>query len=193
VIVVVHSNRQGFGGGASRKDRWFLSGIGLISFLVLVGVGFLLLGRPAAIPADPRGSPLPALNAFLNGTAAGLLAVGYLLIRRKQVSAHKRCMVTAFGFSCLFLFSYLVHHIQVGSVPFAGRGWIRPLYFALLVSHIGLAALILPLSLLTLYRALTEQFEKHMRVARWTLPIWLYVSVTGVIVYLMLYQLYPPK
>ncbi|MEE8326411.1 MAG: DUF420 domain-containing protein, partial [candidate division NC10 bacterium] len=134
-----------------------------------------------------------AVNAFLNGTSAVLLTIGYLFIRRKKVTSHKICMVTAFGVSCLFLVSYLIHHYQVGSIPFAGQGWIRPVYFTLLISHIILAAVIVPLALTTVYRALNAQFDKHVKIARWTLPIWLYVSVTGVLVYVMLYQLYPPR
>ncbi len=174
------------------KERLFLSGIGLVSFLVLVSVGFLLLGRQAEIRRDADVSALPALNAFLNGTSAVLLTVGYLCIRRKKVTAHKTCMLTAFGVSSLFLVSYLIYHYQVGSMPFPGQGWIRSVYFTLLISHIILAACIVPLALTTIYRAWNEQFDKHMSIARWTLPLWLYVSVTGVIVYLMLYQLYPP-
>ncbi len=135
---------------------------------------------------------MPALNAFLNGTSAVLLTVGYVFIRLKKVTAHKTCMVTAFGVSSLFLVSYLIYHYHVGSMPFGGSGFIRPVYFTLLISHIVLAACIVPLALMTIYRAWTEQFEKHMRIARWTLPLWLYVSVTGVIVYWMLYHLYGP-
>ncbi|MFQ5839388.1 MAG: DUF420 domain-containing protein [Candidatus Methylomirabilales bacterium] len=175
------------------KDRLILPGIGLVSFVVLLGVAFILLGRQAQVEGDYSISGLPAVNAFLNGTSAVLLTIGYLLIRRKEVTAHKICMVTAFGVSCLFLVSYLIHHYQVGSIPFSGQGWVRPVYFTLLVSHIMLAALIVPLALTTVYRALNEQFDKHVKIARWTLPIWLYVSVTGVIVYVMLYQLYPPR
>jgi uncharacterized membrane protein YozB (DUF420 family) len=174
------------------KDRLFLSGIGLVSFLVLLSVGFILLGRQAEIRGVNDVSALPALNAFLNGTSAVLLTVGYLCIRRKKVTAHKICMLTAFGVSSLFLVSYLIYHYRVGSMPFPGQGWIRSVYFTLLISHIILAAFIVPLALTTMYRAWSEQFDKHMRIARWTLPLWLYVSVTGVIVYLMLYQLYPP-
>ncbi len=102
-------------------------------------------------------------------------------------------MVTAFGVSCLFLISYLIHHYQVGSIPFSGQGWIRRVYFTLLISHIVLAALIVPLALTAVYRGLNEQFDKHVKITRWALPIWLYVSVSGVTVYLMLYQLYPPQ
>lgn len=191
--MVLRSDDRFFRGEASRRDRWFLSAIGLVSLLVVLGVGFILLGRQPAVKGEYRASALPAVNAFLNGTSAVLLTAGYLFIRRKRVTAHKFCMGTAFGVSCLFLVSYLAHHYQVGSVPFSGQGWIRPVYFALLLSHIILAALIVPLALTTIYRALGEQFDRHKRIARWTLPIWLYVSVTGVIVYIMLYQLYPPR
>ena len=136
---------------------------------------------------------MPAVNAALNGTSALLLATGYLFIRQKKITAHKVCMLSAFGTSTLFLISYLTYHYHVGSIRFAGRGGIRMLYFAILTSHTILAAAILPLALITVYRALRGRFDRHVRIARWTLPIWLYVSVTGVIVYWMLYHLYPPS
>ncbi len=186
---VLAGQRQ-FGGDERMKDRLILPGIGFVSFLVLLGVAFILLGRQAQVERDYDLSGLPALNAVLNGTSALLLTVGYLFIRRKKVTRH---MVTAFGVSCLFLVSYLVHHYQVGSTPFSGEGWIRPVYFTLLVTHICLAALIVPLALTTIYRGLNAQFGKHVKMARWTLPIWLYVSVSGVVVYVMLYQLYPAR
>ncbi len=176
----------------SMRDRLALPVIGAVSALVVLSVGFLLLGRQTEIQRGYDVSALPALNAFLNGTSAVLLTVGYVFIRLRKVRAHKTCMVTAFGVSSLFLVSYLIYHYHVGSVPFGGTGFIRPLYFTLLISHIVLAACIVPLALMTIYRAWTEQFEKHMRIARWTLPLWLYVSVTGVIVYWMLYHLYGP-
>ena len=134
---------------------------------------------------------LPALNAALNGISALLLASGYLCIRRQRVTAHKVCMGSAFVTSTLFLISYLTYHYHVGSVPFGGRGWIRAAYFTILISHTILAATIVPLALVTLSRALQGRFSKHVRVARWTLPLWLYVSVTGVVVYWMLYHLSP--
>ncbi len=134
---------------------------------------------------------LPALNAALNGISALLLASGYLCIRRQRVTAHKVCMGSAFVTSTLFLISYLMYHYHVGSVPFGGRGWIRAAYFTILISHTILAATIVPLALVTLSRALRGRFSKHVRVARWTLPLWLYVSVTGVVVYWMLYHLSP--
>jgi uncharacterized membrane protein YozB (DUF420 family) len=136
---------------------------------------------------------LPAVNATLNATSALLLVTGYLFIRRRNITAHKICMGSAFTTSTLFLISYLTYHYHAGSVRFTGQGWVRPLYFTILISHTALAVLVVPLAATTLYRAWTEQFKKHVRIARWTLPIWLYVSVTGVIVYWMLYQLYPAR
>lgn len=131
---------------------------------------------------------LPTLNAALNGTSAVLLTLGYLFIRRKKVNLHKACMVSAFVISTLFLVSYLIYHYHAGSKPFPGEGWTRPLYFAILISHVILATVTLPLSIVTLARGVRGRFEKHRSIARWALPIWLYVSVTGVVVYLMLYR-----
>ena len=135
---------------------------------------------------------LPTVNASLNATSTVFLVTGYLFIRRRRISAHRACMTTALATSVLFLTSYLTYHYHTGSTPFAGSGLIRPIYFTILISHIVLAALILPMALVTVWRAWRERFEAHARLARWTLPIWLYVSVTGVIVYLMLYHLYTP-
>jgi uncharacterized membrane protein YozB (DUF420 family) len=135
---------------------------------------------------------LPAVNAALNATSALLLVAGYRFIRRRRVAAHKICMGAALATSTLFLLSYLTYHYHIGSMPFRGQGWIRPLYFTLLISHTSLAAVIVPLAIITLYRAWKAQFPRHVRIARWTLPIWLYVSITGVIIYWMLYQLFPP-
>ena len=132
---------------------------------------------------------LPTLNAFLNGTCAVLLATGFVLVRRRRVTAHRACMTAAFAVSVVFLTSYLVYHAQVGSVPFPGQGWIRPVYFSILISHTVLAVLVPPLAATTLVLALRGSYARHRRVARWTLPIWLYVSVTGVLVYWMLYVL----
>lgn len=132
---------------------------------------------------------LPAINAMLNGLSAGLLATGYVLIRRGRVTPHKACMLAAFGASVLFLISYLIYHAHVGSKPFLGEGFIRIVYFTVLISHVVLAVTIFPLALVTISRALRARFDRHVALARWTLPIWLYVSVTGLIVYFMLYQL----
>jgi uncharacterized membrane protein YozB (DUF420 family) len=134
---------------------------------------------------------LPTLNAFLNATCALLLAMGFVLIRQRRVAAHRVCMMAAFGVSVAFLVSYLVYHAQVGSVPFRGRGWVRSVYFAILISHTVLAALVPPLAVTTVVLALRGRFRGHRRLARWTLPIWLYVSVTGVLVYAMLYVMVP--
>jgi uncharacterized membrane protein YozB (DUF420 family) len=131
-----------------------------------------------------------ALNATLNGTSAALLAAGYAAIRSGKIQLHKKLMVTAFFVSCAFLVSYLVYHYRVGHVAFHGQGWIRPVYFALLLSHTLLAIVIVPLIIITLRRAFLERFDRHRIIARWTLPLWFYVSVTGVIVYLMVYQMY---
>jgi len=131
-----------------------------------------------------------ALNATLNGTSAVLLAAGYAAIRSGKREVHKKLMVTAFFVSCAFLVSYVVYHIRVGHVAFQGQGWIRPVYFGLLLSHTLLAIVIVPLITITLRRAWMERFDKHRVIAVWTLPLWFYVSVTGVIVYLLLYQIY---
>lgn len=114
------------------------------------------------------------------------------MIRSRRIRAHRLCMGAAFGLSTAFLISYVVYHLDVGSVRFTGQGWIRPVYFMLLISHIVLAAAILPLALITLARALRERFDAHRRIARWTLPLWLYVSVTGVVIYWLLYHAYGP-
>ena len=135
-----------------------------------------------------------ALNASLNGLSAILLAGGYAAIRAGKRDVHKVFMVSAFAVSTVFLVSYVVYHIRVGHVVlFQGQGWIRPVYFTLLTSHTILAIVIVPLILITLRRAWLERFDKHKLIARWTLPLWFYVCVTGVIVYLMVYQIYAPK
>ena len=131
---------------------------------------------------------LPSINALLNATAAILLIWGYTLIRRKRVDSHRRVMLTAFMVSCLFLVCYLVYHYQVGHVVYQKTGIVRAVYLSLLTSHTVLAAAVPFLAVITLRRGLAARFDGHRRIARWTLPIWLYVSVTGVVVYLMLYQ-----
>ena len=135
-------------------------------------------------------SDFPALDAALNAASALLLSLGFLFIRRKRVGAHKLCMLSAFSTSTLFLICYLWYHAHHGVTRFAGRGLVRAFYLTLLGSHTILAVVIVPLALVTLYRALRERFALHRRIARWTLPLWLYVSVTGVIVYWTLYHLY---
>lgn len=133
---------------------------------------------------------LPALNAVLNATAAAFLVAGYLFIRRGRWDLHKRCMLGALTTSSLFLISYVVYHANVGSRPFPGQGAVRIIYFVILITHVVLAATILPLAITTTARGLLAHYDRHVRIARWTLPLWMYVSVTGVVIYLMLYQLY---
>jgi putative membrane protein len=135
-------------------------------------------------------SDLPALNATLNGIAGCLLAAGYVFIRRKRIAAHRACMIAAFVASTLFLISYVVYHAHVGSRPFPGHGAVRVIYFAILITHVMLAATIVPMALVTLRRGLRLDVVRHRRIARWTWPLWMYVSVTGVVIYLMLYRMY---
>jgi uncharacterized membrane protein YozB (DUF420 family) len=134
-------------------------------------------------------SALPALNASLNATAAVLLTTGWFFIRAGRIQSHRRCMIAAFVASSLFLTSYLVYHAHIGSKPFPGTGVIRTVYFSILIPHVVLAAVVLPLAIVTLRRGLRRDDVRHHRIARWTLPLWLFVSVTGVIVYVMLYQI----
>jgi putative membrane protein len=134
---------------------------------------------------------LPSVDATLNAASAIFLTLGFFFIRQKNIRAHKTCMLSAFATSMVFLVCYLIYHYFHGTTHFPGHGAVRSFYFALLSSHTVLAALIVPLALITLYRAWRKRFQQHKRIARWTLPVWLYVSVTGVIIYLMLYSLYP--
>jgi len=134
---------------------------------------------------------LPTLNACLNALSGTLLIAGYSQIQKKNVRSHMRLMLGAFSTSVLFLISYLIYHYNVGSVPFTGKGWIRSVYFAILISHTILAAVVPILAAITLLRAWRGDIESHRRIARWTFPIWMYVSATGVLVYLLLYVFYP--
>jgi putative membrane protein len=131
---------------------------------------------------------LATVNAGLNATAAVLIGTGFYFIKQKNIQAHKVCMIAAMVVSALFLTSYLIYHYNVGSVRFTKQGWARDVYFPLLITHTTLAAVVLPMVLRTLFLALKGRFGKHVRIARWTFPVWMYVSVTGVIVYLMLYR-----
>ncbi|MGO9062365.1 MAG: DUF420 domain-containing protein [Candidatus Binataceae bacterium] len=135
---------------------------------------------------------LATVNASLNAIAAVFLGAGFYFIRRRQIAAHRVCMLIAFAVSVVFLVCYVIYHIQVGDVRFQGHGAVRPIYFTILISHIILAVTTVPLAIMTLSRALRSRFDKHRRIARWTWPIWMYVSVTGVIVYLMVYHIYGP-
>ena len=131
---------------------------------------------------------LPAVNASLNAVATVLLVIGYILIRTGRREQHRRIMLAAFGVSVVFLISYLVYHYEVGSVRFTRQGIVRPIYFSILISHIVLAAAVPPLAIVTLVRGLQARYDRHRIIARWTLPIWLYVSITGVLVYVLLYH-----
>jgi uncharacterized membrane protein YozB (DUF420 family) len=156
----------------------------------------LFLGEPAHHKAvslmqiPPQYAVFPGLDASLNGTSAVLLLIGRGLIKRGRMMAHRAVMITALISSSLFLASYLYYHWHVGSVHFQGRGWVRTLYFTILISHTFLAAVIVPMIIVTFSRALRERYDRHRAIARWTYPLWLYVSVTGVVVYLMLYRLF---
>jgi putative membrane protein len=172
------------------RDRVALPVIGVLSLIVVLVVGVLLLGHTPGRGGRADVAALPALNALLNGASAVLLSGGWLAIRRRRIAAHRACMLGAFSVSVLFLVSYVVYHALAGSRPFTGQGWIRPVYFAILVTHVVLAAAMVPFVLTTLYRALTADFARHARLARVTLPVWLYVSVTGVVVYVILYRFY---
>jgi uncharacterized membrane protein YozB (DUF420 family) len=136
---------------------------------------------------------LPAVNATLNGLSAILLGAGYRFIRKKNIPAHRACMITAFTTSVIFLCCYLTYHYFVHFTRFENPAWFRPIYLTILITHTILAIVIVPLILMTLNRARKGQFERHRAIARWTWPLWMYVSVTGVIVYLLLYQIFPQR
>jgi len=169
-------------------DRVALSIIGVLSLAIVGVVGVLLLAHDPGRPLSVEAAALPALNAALNATCAVLLIVGWFAIRRRSIALHRACMLAACVASALFLCSYVVYHALAGSRPFGGQGWIRVVYFPILVSHVILAAAMVPFVLTTVYRALSGRFDRHVPIARRTLPVWLYVSVTGVLVYLLLYH-----
>jgi putative membrane protein len=131
---------------------------------------------------------LPAVNATLNATSGILLLIGYVLIRARRIDLHRKFMIAAFTASSLFLVCYVIYHAQVGNVRFTRQGLVRPVYFTILITHVSLAFLVLPLAIVTLSRGLSAKYQAHRRIARWTFPIWMYVSVTGVLVYVLLYQ-----
>jgi len=169
------------------NDRLAFTMIGVLTLVVVGLVGTLMVGGGAQASTFDV-TALPLVNACLNTLSAGLLAAGFVFIRRRRIVAHVTCMLGAFAVSTLFLLSYVTYHYHAGSRPFTGQGWIRPVYFALLITHIVLAAAIVPLALTTIYRAARGTFDRHVRIARVTLPVWLYVSVTGVLVYWLLYH-----
>lgn len=173
---------------AAMTDRLALPVIAVLSLVIVGAVAALLLGAQPGAPAATGVTALPALNAALNASSAALLVAGYVFVRRRRLAAHRACMLAAASVSTAFLISYVIYHSLAGSRPFTGQGWMRAVYFPILITHIVLAAGMVPFVLTTLYRALAGDFARHARLARWTLPVWLYVSVTGVAVYWMLYR-----
>jgi putative membrane protein len=165
--------------------------IALLSAFVMVAVAVVVGGghAPASSTALVARSPslLARINVLLNAGAGVFLTAGYVFIRRRQVAQHRFCMLSAFSLSSVFLVTYLLHHAQVGSVPFRGAAWLRPVYYAILLPHVLLAGVIVPLALFTVYRAWTGKLAAHRRIARITLPLWLFVSVSGVVVFFLLY------
>jgi putative membrane protein len=171
--------------GESLRVRLTITALsGAVFLLVALSVYLLPAGREVERP-----SALATLNAVLNGAASVFLTLGLVFVKRKNLVWHRRSMLAAFGISSLFLLTYLLHHSRVGAVPFLGQGWIRWAYFSLLIPHVVLAAAVVPLALLTAYRGWTDRIELHRAIAKFTLPIWLFVSVSGVVVYFMLYHL----
>lgn len=172
------------------KDRYINFAIAIVSVAIPLVIFLIFYIKPQGVSVGFDLKILPALNASLNFSTAILLCVGHYFIRREQVRSHRLCMITAFVLSSLFLISYVTYHSMAAETHFGGEGIIRPVYFFILITHIILAAVIVPLVLITLTRALRGRFEQHKRIARWTFPLWLYVAVTGVIVYLMLRPYY---
>jgi putative membrane protein len=172
------------------SNRTVLSSILVLSAGIIYFLFWLIyLREPASGESSFNLSYLPAVNALLNSMSASCLILGYLAIRKGARTRHLKMMLSALTFSSLFLISYLTYHTFHGDTSFQGEGWIRPLYYFILISHISLSAVVLPLILITVYYAATGNFNHHPKIARVTLPLWLYVSVTGVLVYLMLYHL----
>lgn len=170
-----------------RALAWIVYGLSV----VVCGLVLVLILVPELLRVEGLDvSALPAFHATLNGSVAVLLAVGYLLIRKRRIAAHRLCMVGAFALSSVFLISYVIYHSQAPTSTFGGEGWVRPVYFFVLITHVVLAPVALPLALWAVIRGLRDEVARHRRVARWTLPIWLYVAVTGVVVYLMMAPYY---
>jgi len=173
-------------------DRTWYFIIAALSFVVVVAVAFLIYRSQDISVSHPGIYILPKLNAFLNGSVTLLLITGYIFIRNKNRIAHRFCMITAFIFSSCFLVSYILYHFNAVETHFGSTdATIRAIYFFILITHITLATIIVPMTLLTLYRIWRNEIPKHRKIAKWTLPIWLYVSITGVVVYLMISPYYP--
>jgi putative membrane protein len=162
--------------------------IALLSLFVFLAIALVMQVQPTGAVSGSGPSALARLNVGLNAGAGVFLALGYVFIQKRKIPQHRFCMLTAFGLSSTFLVTYLLHHAQVGSVPYRGQGWLRSLYYSILLPHVLLAAVIVPLALFTVYRAWTGNVIGHRRIARYTLPLWLFVSVSGVVVFALLYS-----
>jgi putative membrane protein len=177
------------GGLSERTLAWVVYSLtAVVCGLVVVLITF----RQVLVIEGLDVGPLPAFHAILNGSCAVLLVMGVAFIRRGRVRAHRATMVGAFTLSAVFLISYVIYHSQSPGAHFGGEGWVRPLYFTILISHIALAPVVLPLALYTVVRAFRGEFSRHRRIARWTFPVWLYVAVTGVMVYIFMAPYYAP-
>jgi uncharacterized membrane protein YozB (DUF420 family) len=172
--------------GASEGKRVRVA-IALLSLFVFVAIALTMRVQPTGLSPGSGPSGLARLNVGLNAGTAVFLMLGYVFIQKRKIAQHRFCMLAAFGLSSTFLVTYLLHHAQVGSVPYRGQGWLRPLYYSILLPHVLLAAVIVPLALFTVYRAWTGNVLGHRRIARYTLPLWLFVSVSGVVVFALLY------
>lgn len=172
------------------KEKSYYIPIGIVTVLIPVVVLIINIMPKPSVELGFDLKILPAFNALLNAITTGFLTIGFYFIRNGKIQYHKRCMLTAFVLSILFLLSYVLYHTFAEETKYGGEGWLKTVYFSLLISHIILAGCIVPLALITLIRALSERFDKHKKIARWTLPLWLYVTVTGVIVYFMIAPYY---
>lgn len=175
------------------KDRIFIPIITALSIVIPLVVAVLMYMPRKAVPEAAGGTfvNLPLFHAVLNGSTAFFLSLGFYFIMKRKITLHRISMLTAFALSSIFLVSYVIYHYEVPPVRYGGEGVTRTIYFFVLITHIVLAGLIVPLALISIYRSFTSQFEKHKKIARWTFPIWLYVAITGVVVYLMMSPYYP--
>lgn len=173
------------------KDKLYIRLIVILSVTVPLAVAALILfPETFKIEMGIERSTLPAFHAILNGTTALLLMLGLWFIRSKNLVAHRAVMLSAFGLSAVFLVSYVISKLNADSIPYGGEGWMRPLYFFILISHILLSVPVLPLAMLAIFRGLSKDYQKHKKIVRWTFPIWLYVAITGVLVYLFMQPYY---
>jgi putative membrane protein len=174
------------------RDRIFIPVITALSIVIPLVVALLMYMPRTSGPSDPgKLVNLPLFHAVLNGSTAFFLMLGFYFIRKRRITLHRTSMLAAFALSAIFLVSYVIYHYEVPPVKYGGEGTVRTVYFFILLTHIVLAAGIVPLALITIYRSFTVQYEKHRKIARWTFPVWLYVAITGVLVYIMMIPYYP--